>query len=236
MAGKRQMCDRCNRAVKGGCICSALPLEPVVLHECHCFILQHPHEHERKNRSLPFVELCLSTESVTVVVGRHFGRVESRFVERLHDPIATVWLIYPSDEAIPLAQALSEWRNEQERTYDSSGLHNRPSLTLLLLDGTWKYAKEMDTANRARNLYPAHLKHVKLTPDDLRDLPLRNRFDIRTPPSENHLSTAETLAWVAAQVENDTSVYDTIMKPLDRMVEQWHSFQEQSKPTTKTDD
>ena len=50
------------------------------------------------------------------------------------------------------------------------------------------------------------------------------RFNIRTPPSSGHLSTAECLAWVCAKIEDDPSIYEILMRPLDFMVEKWKSF------------
>lgn len=50
------------------------------------------------------------------------------------------------------------------------------------------------------------------------------RFEIRTPPSPDHLSTAECLAWIASRVESDSNIYETLMKPLDYMVQLWRSF------------
>lgn len=50
------------------------------------------------------------------------------------------------------------------------------------------------------------------------------RFNIRTPPSSGHLSTAECLAWVCAAIENEPSIYEILMRPLDFMVEKWKSF------------
>ena len=50
------------------------------------------------------------------------------------------------------------------------------------------------------------------------------RFNIRTPPTSGHLSSAECLAWVCAMIEDDPSIYDILMRPLDFMVEKWKSF------------
>ncbi|KAL7563393.1 hypothetical protein ACA910_016494 [Epithemia clementina (nom. ined.)] len=227
----RSICPRCQRPIQGGCICGALPDAPLRLRQCHCLILQHPHERRRKNRSLPFVEMCLSTDSLTIAVARRLGRTQldeaSHFQERLTDSSHTnLWLIYPCEEAVSLEQAVKDWKDEQLLQ------ETRSTVVLLLLDATWKFAKEMDASNRTRNLYPSHMKRVQLTENDLQTLSKPKRFDIRTPPSEQHLSTAETLALVVSKVENDETIYETLMKPLDLMVEQWHSFQESKKPQT----
>ena len=50
------------------------------------------------------------------------------------------------------------------------------------------------------------------------------RFDIRTPPSDECLSTAECIAWAVAATEDNPELYASLMKPLDVMVEKWKSF------------
>lgn len=159
---------------------------------------------------------------------------------------------------------------------DSNDNDNDKKVTLIFIDATWKYAKEMERKNTTLNLWPKDLIRVKLTPssspsstndntqpndgngtadnknhesDDALSKstakaqnPTTNReisetaqtkipegfkprrFDIRTPPSENHLSTAECIAWVVSAVEKNGSIYENLMKPLDYMVKLWHSF------------
>ena len=208
---KRQICSHCHRPTPAACICSALPKERIVLEFCHPLILQHPKEAERKNRSLPLVELCMPPSSITTVVARRFGNAaDPKALEMLQNPKSPVWLVFPNDDrAISLAQALEQ-------------LGKQPP-TIVFLDATWKYAKEMDQANQCTHQYPAHMTRIQLTMEDLRNFTPR-RFDIRTPISDQHLSTAECIAWVLSKVEGKPEIYDTIMKPLDLMVSQWHSF------------
>jgi len=208
---KREICSHCQRPTPTACICSALPEERIILKRCHPLILQHPKESEHKNRSLPVVELCLDPGSITTVVARRFGNaVDPKAVEMLQNPETPVWLVYPDDDrAISLSQTLVQLGDETP--------------TIVFLDATWKYAKEMDQANERTHQYPAHMTRVQLSMDDLRNLTPR-RFDIRTPLSDQHLSTAECIAWVLSKVEGKPEIYDTVMKPLDLMVSQWHSF------------
>lgn len=50
------------------------------------------------------------------------------------------------------------------------------------------------------------------------------RFDIRAPPSPNHLCTAECIALALSIVERDNmEIYRALMKPLELMVQKWHS-------------
>lgn len=61
------------------------------------------------------------------------------------------------------------------------------------------------------------------------------RFDIRTPPSPDHLSTAECIATVLREVEGESNkdIFDVLMRPLDLMVSQWRSFARRSKDNSK---
>jgi DTW domain-containing protein YfiP len=224
---KRSICTRCDRPEPSACICSALPDERIHLQKCRCLVLQHPHEVRRKNRSLPLVEYCLDADSLAVTTGRRFGSsTDESVLKLLKEPppeengtLNPVWLFYPGADAISLAQALTQ--------HKSSG-HDNSRITLLFLDATWKYAKEMDQANTQNKQYPDHMLRVQLSEADLENVTPR-RFDIRTPLSDEHLSTAECLAWTIAQVEENQESYGIIMKPLDLMVRQWHSFSDQKK-------
>ena len=90
----------------------------------------------------------------------------------------------------------------------------------------------MDRANMEYGCYPEHMLRVQLTKDDFDRDNTRfepRRFDIRTPPTEQHLSTAECVAFVLSRIEDDNHlIYHTIMKPLDLMVQQWHSFSDRN--------
>jgi DTW domain-containing protein YfiP len=227
---KRSICTRCDRPAPSACICAALPDERIHLQKCRCLVLQHPHEIRRKNRSLPLVEYCLDAESLTVTVGRRFGSSTDESVLQMlkesppspspeeNSTPNPVWLFYPGADAIPLSQALKQHKSSK---------HNG-RITLIFLDATWKYAKEMDQANTQNKQYPDHMLRVQLSEADLENVTPR-RFDIRTPLSDEHLSTAECLAWTIAQVEENQISYDIIMKPLDLMVRQWHSFSDRKK-------
>jgi DTW domain-containing protein YfiP len=226
---KRSICARCDRPEPSACICEALPDERIHLEKCRCLVLQHPHELRRKNRSLPLVEYCLDDDSLAVTLGRRFGSsTDESVLKMLKEPPSSqeengtpnpVWLFYPGPDAISLFQALKEHKNSEQ---------DNGRITLLFLDATWKYAKEMDQANKQNNQYPDHMLRVQLSEADLENVTPR-RFDIRTPLSDEHLSTAECLAWAVAQVEENQESYDIIMKPLDLMVRQWHSFSDRKK-------
>lgn len=126
-------------------------------------------------------------------------------------------------------------------------------ITLVFIDATWKHAKEMDAATEAAGEWPRNLIRVQMTPsstgnsrkDDSSRIDtvagtesesktqgdhnddqtfIQRRFLIRTPPSPDHLSTAESVAWIASRVENNPLIYENIMKVLDYLVELWKGF------------
>jgi DTW domain-containing protein YfiP len=79
------------------------------------------------------------------------------------------------------------------------------------------------------------------TQDSVATIP--HRFAIRSPPkatkntsTDNEaivfLSTAECLAYVLSRIEQNDTIYHTIMKPLDLMVQQWKSHYVVPTPTT----
>jgi DTW domain-containing protein YfiP len=234
---KRPICGTCHRPTPKACICSGLPVSRISLQSCHILVLQHPHEKRRKNCSLPLLQLCLADDSMTVVVSRRLGDQVDPKAMALLEQHANVLLIFPAQQED--AEYLMDRTNDSNRQND-----NREALSLskarehcrstgddekaliVILDATWKYAREMDKANVIQGQYPRNMRRVALSWDD----PLRPneavvpcRFDIRTPPSQVHLSTAECIAWVVSALEEqDTTLYATLMKPLDVMVAKWH--------------
>jgi DTW domain-containing protein YfiP len=94
------------------------------------------------------------------------------------------WLIFPGPGAIPLAKALEQLHQDDWKC------EIKPSVNLIFLDATWKYAREMDKANLQHEQYPKGMLRVEIGPTDMESFVPR-RFGIRKPPSEHHLSTAE---------------------------------------------
>lgn len=128
-------------------------------------------------------------------------------------------------------------------------------MTLIFIDATWKHAREMESASAVE--WPKDLIRVQLKPsestvisggsaqshhddsandktkteassNDERLTFIERRFQIRAPPSPDHLSTAECLAWIASRVEHNPHIYQSILKTLDYMVNIWKDITEQS--------
>ena len=249
---KRAICTKCGKPTPTACICAALPTTPISLQHCTLVVLQHPTESKHKNRSLPLIELCLkNTRTWSSSGSRHQGNdveddecdlytvVSRRFGNQI-DPVVLnmlredsdrdVILIYPGKNAVSLTEGLSQIQARrqalrQEQASTQSAAHKK--IVVILLDATWKFAKQMHHDNVKTDQYPSHMISVSLNPkvdwtigSEFRP----RRFDIRTPPSNDHLSTAECIAWVTSRIEQDPTLYETFMRPLDLMVNQWHSF------------
>jgi len=280
---KRPICHECSRPHKT-CICSSLPEDrPLSLERCRIIVLQHPHEAKLKNRSLPILELCLkqyktegmrsskkwkrngkedvlestSDWSMAVVVGRRLGQQIDLSITDLLNQIENVMLVFPfsycDDKYQPVLSLEGGLAELNKRQSELASKNNK--ITIVFVDATWKYAKEMVRVNDQLNLWPARdLVRVKLDPPseptgaDNSCLTSKaktahytppgykpRRFAaVRTPPNcgendettSNFLSTAECIAWVISYVENKTNLYDKLMKPLDQIVGQWKHFQE----------
>jgi hypothetical protein len=110
----------------------------------------------------------------------------------------------------------------------------------------------MEMATENAGVWPDNLIRVQMTPTapstgrlDVRDVDggmderdcdahrngevgtrqfVERRFRIRTPPSPDHLCTAESIAWISSRVEGDSRIYEAIMRALDYMVETWSGF------------
>eukprot|EP00934_Nitzschia_sp_Nitz4_P003640 Nitzschia sp. Nitz4//scaffold463_size5986//4161//4877//NITZ4_009196-RA/size5986-processed-gene-0.7-mRNA-1//-1//CDS//3329552504//3630//frame0 len=152
-------------------------------------------------------------------------------------------------------QVIQEWKRQSPPNNTGGALNDTAGkIVLLALDATWKYAKEMHRANLQGGHYPPALRRLAIVPhsniDDgsspPADLPVDfqpRRFLIRTTPSSSSdsgadtwMCTAECLAWIATELKtavtppsDSPSLYDTILEPLDLMVQQWNACMEESR-------
>lgn len=190
------------------------------------------------------------------IVGRRFGNdCDASVMEILQNPNEVVVLVFPHPTALDLEEGLA--LAEKRCGFESCGggediFQPQKKITLIFLDATWKHAREMDNKNAAAGVWPDHLIRVQLTPsaveaddvsvtrntnntyDPKTDF-VQRRFQIRAPPSPDHLSTAESLAWIASRVEGNPLIFESIMKVLDRMVELWRGFASCEKEHDKND-
>jgi DTW domain-containing protein YfiP len=253
---KRRVCENCVRPVTT-CICSSLPKNNISLSNARVIVIQHPLESKRKNRSLPLIEMALArdknlAESDTdedfnfyKIVARYWGQqvVSPKVWKMVNDPSEPVLICFPSNDAIPIEDAIERILNKEkseEQTVvksDASEIDKetkskrgspKKKINIIFIDATWKYAKEMDSKTMQNSGWPSHVVKVKLSNFGINFQP--RRFDIRAPPSNDHLCTAECIAQVLKIMEEDgEELFDTLMRPLDHMVQQWHSFSEKKK-------
>eukprot|EP00979_Chaetoceros_neogracilis_P010111 scaffold2371_cov265-Chaetoceros_neogracile.AAC.2 len=163
----------------------------------------------------------------------------------IRDDSEPLFLLYPGPDAIPLQEAMKRIDGSANNSISSSSENTGSSedkkiINILVLDGTWKYAREMDLKNKQEKQYPDRMIiRIQLKPTKDGKMPndtfQPGRFDIRTPPSPDHLSIAECIAWIASRVEQpqqDSSVLllETLLKPLDCMVFKWNFFQNDKRP------
>jgi len=182
---------------------------------------------------------------------------------------------YREDESTVLS--LKGLQKIRESSCNSSNTSTcKKKILLLVLDATWKHAREMHLANLKADQYPPHMLRLALERDDFGGGFVSGRFRLRGKVSktgykqqqktkkkkrkredqqqdeaaidETWMSTAECIAWILSNLEgcgaadenNDDSVsssslYETLMKPLDAMVAKWDSYRSKGKEKAKTD-
>ncbi|KAJ1264509.1 hypothetical protein BS78_08G006500 [Paspalum vaginatum] len=118
------------------CLCPHLPPSPLPT-STTVVILHHPHALRRNPLStLPLLARCLA--NLHLVPGRHLAPSSCPALLPPPSSSGPVLFLYPS----PAASDLAAWCRATPRSA-------RPRPTLLLLDGTWRQAKEMRAASGA---------------------------------------------------------------------------------------
>ncbi|KAK1741631.1 DTW domain-containing protein [Skeletonema marinoi] len=204
---------------------------------------QHLSQTEQQNSSASDDDFVMKR-----IVGRRIGeKSDDAVLKLLSDPNEVVVLVFPHPNAMDLEDGLAlaeskikgtsqnhegETKSATNTTSPDGNLSGK-KMTLIFIDASWKHAKEMDNKTEAAGVWPKHLIRVQLTPstsstsnqeETSNDAFVQRRFQIRAPPSPDHLSTAECLAWIASRVEGNSDIYEGIMKVLDYMVELWRGF------------
>lgn len=276
---RRAICARCHRPTPKACICEALPAQPLLLSTVEVVILQHPLEIKQHkataNRSVPLLELCLSSRSLHLCVGRRLGDdLDLQIRNKLHDvkhyqPV----LVFPKlntdvvrndgdgDSATDkktihsLTSLVEQLKLDREvQVKDESLAATQPprKVLLLVLDATWKYAREMHMANQKYRQYPSHMLQVALAPEDLDPQYQSRRFEIRgkvsatggkkaahqEDTSATWMCTAECVSLIVSRIEDQLGrlssnypatmsaemMHESLMQPLDAMVAKWREY------------
>lgn len=181
----RKLCDRCCRPEKV-CLCPYLPVKPLPI-KSKLLILQHPSEEKRCLRTAKILELSLPSDKCKVIRGKRFNANRyPELSEALKNPEKT-FLLFPGKSS------------QQLETVEKCDPHN-----IIIIDGTWGEARCIyHNSNDLKNVRKVVLNVQK-----------RSNYVIRTQPTEESLSTVETAAITLAHLEDNRSIYDTLMKPL----------------------
>lgn len=177
------------------------------------------------------------------LVGRRFGdNCDADVLRALRDPEEVTVLVFPHEQALGLDAGLK--LAEERRRAREEGTGRTAKINLVFIDATWKLANEMYRKVSSLGEWPDDLIRVQMKPSEAGATSIprgasrggdaeadgegfkTRRFMIRAPPSPDHLSTAECLAWVTSMVEDDPRIYQGIMTTLDYQVDIWRSFSE----------
>ena len=191
----------------------------------------------------------------TITMRRFGDYTDASVMNILRDPNEVIVLVFPHknamdlEEGIQLAEKRCGYNSIDDNDIEEQKQQNK--MALIFIDATWKHAREMEQASSVE--WPKNLIRVQLNPsksnvkeggsdqssniveDNSKEGPafVERRFQIRTPPSPDHLSTAECLAWIVSRVENNPHIYQSITKALDYMVAIWQQVREEAASDTR---
>ncbi|KAL4227530.1 DTW domain-containing protein 2 [Mactra antiquata] len=190
MWNRRKECERCRRPLTV-CWCPFLPLKRVKI-KTNVYVLQHPFEELRKLKTAPMLQQSIEEGKCNIIRGKRFSKRNIKYPDltNILQSSNTV-LLFPGDDAIDISELppLDEPYN------------------LVVLDGTWTQAKGMYINNSLLKLP----KKVMINCDR------KSRYVIRTQPTDNALSTLETVAVAVSVLENRPALIDILTAPLDAL-------------------
>ncbi|WVZ76772.1 hypothetical protein U9M48_034643 [Paspalum notatum var. saurae] len=167
------------------CLCPHLPPSPLPT-STTVVILHHPHALRRNPLStLPLLARCLA--NLHLVPGRRLASSSSPALLPPPSPSGPVLFLYPSSAAADLAT----WCRATP-----PAARARP--TLLLLDGTWRQAKEMRAASGA---FLASLGTVPVALPVDGDSMFESELVVKKEPRKGCLSTMEAVARALRMLE-----------------------------------
>ncbi|XP_064474723.1 tRNA-uridine aminocarboxypropyltransferase 2-like isoform X1 [Ornithodoros turicata] len=188
---KRELCAKCRRPV-AVCWCAYLPSSPLQV-ACKVIILQHPGEVKRNLRTAPMLEAALAADKCVTFRGRRFSwERQGAFQDTVSGSLRDTLVLYPG----PDAQDIETLPTVVER----SGC----GYNLIVLDGTWSQARSLFF-----NSPQLHgLKQVQINPNKTSD------YVIRTQPTQECLSTVETVAYALSVLEDKPELQEVLTRPL----------------------
>ncbi|WP_271411615.1 tRNA-uridine aminocarboxypropyltransferase [Pseudomonas sp. Q1-7] len=180
---RRPHCPRCQRPASH-CLC---PLIPHLASRTRVLLLQHPSE---VNHALNTARLAaLGLENAELRVGERFADL----AEMLADPRYRACLLFPGDDARPVAAAAAD--------------DPRP-LLLVVPDGTWRKARKLLYLNPELDTLPRVTLPEGLT----------SRYRLRKAPMAGALSTLEAIAAALDILEAPTR-FDELLRPFEALIQ-----------------
>ncbi|XP_067931871.1 tRNA-uridine aminocarboxypropyltransferase 2-like [Watersipora subatra] len=169
------------------CWCPFLP-SPIDI-KTRVIILQHPYEGKRRLSTTPMLVNGLAQGSCTILLGSRFNVSRYPLLEEVVGAPNTV-LLYPDSSAVPI------------NTLPTDKPYN-----LIVLDGTWLQARGI----YGKNSFLQQMKKVKVTSASV------SKYVVRTQPTDECLSTLESTALALESLENDSTLFEKLTKPLNAL-------------------
>ncbi|XP_050702654.1 tRNA-uridine aminocarboxypropyltransferase 2-like [Eriocheir sinensis] len=207
---KRPICDNCSRPA-GVCWCRGLGGHRVKV-QSRVIVLQHPHEEKRCLRTAPILKAALPPRCYVELRGKRFSLARHPELSQILTSGHTI-LMYPGDgargvEELPRVGDREEEEEEEEEAGGGGGGGGggkiQPPYNIVILDGTWQQAKSIYHNCSCLHSLPQVCLSGRYT----------SEYIIRTQPTDDALSTVETAALALAILENDWTIYDTLVQPL----------------------
>ncbi|XDV38033.1 hypothetical protein PO909_007522 [Leuciscus waleckii] len=230
MSERRPTCRRCCRPVKV-CLCPYLPALPLDV-STSLYIVQHPAEESRVLRTVPLLAACLAPGKCRVFVGRRFSEDRYPDLAAVYRDSSSLWdpdlaAVYRDSSSLWYPDLAAVYRDSSSLWYpdlaavcrDSSSLLLYPGAAaesledlsfssathnVILIDGTWSQAKDMFLRNPLLQL-PRQVQLRSAT---------SSQYVIRTQPNNMCVSTLECAAVALAIMENNLSIQEVLLKPL----------------------
>jgi len=202
----REICNECQRPTKT-CWCSSLPNPPIGLSSRvdKVIIFQHPKEVKRPHQTAK-----IAVKSI----GEGKCQIHTRSKIKADDPVlleatsrsgSSVYLMYPNRNSVDVKTLKSQHK----------------SSTIILLDGTWHEAKKLlERSPSLAKLPSLHLDlHSGTGEEEVSSSWVKSAFIIKTQPDPKCMSTVETVAHTLALIEEDQSIVERMLRPLNTICE-----------------
>ncbi|KAH6772835.1 hypothetical protein C2S52_004336 [Perilla frutescens var. hirtella] len=228
---RRRTCtDGCGRPINV-CLCHTLPSAPLPT-STQIVILHHPHERRHKLATVPLLAKCL--RNCEIIIGRKLKYGQSKLLDSLHDQacenptlaVRRAAYLFPGSDALPFG--------EVHEMYSSLDDVVGEGVVLIVIDGTWKHAKEMVDASLS--FLSKFAVQVCLDFDAAVDggTIFDSELILRKEPFAGCMSTMEAVARCLRVLEsNGTDIESRIIEVLRAMVRFQSCYLKPLRPRTK---